>query len=100
MSHPVFDVHLAGGQFLHIADVGPLPPNLAVTSIRPVGDRLAATVRNIGPRAREARVRLVLDGRAAGEMPVSIGAGRITMTTFWPVCTPTPVARTEVLRVR
>src|SRR5687768_17261199 len=33
-------------------------------------------------------------------MPVSMAAGRITMTTFSPVCRPTPVARTELFRVR
>src|SRR5258706_10217859 len=43
-----------------------------------------------------------LPGRSERQktMPVSIGAGRSTMTTFWPVCTPTPVARTTLLRVR
>ena len=59
---------------IEVADVGPPPPNLAVTSIRPAGDRVAATVRNTGPGARDVRVRLTLDGRAAGELPVSIGA--------------------------
>src|SRR5687767_5450104 len=33
-------------------------------------------------------------------MPVSTGAGRITITTLWPVCRPTPVARTAVFKVR
>jgi hypothetical protein len=59
---------------IDVADVGPPPANLAVTSLRPAGDRVAATVRNTGPQARDVRVRLALDGRAAGEMPASIGA--------------------------
>jgi hypothetical protein len=43
-----------------------------------------------------------LPGRSERQktMPLSTGAGRSTITTFWPVWTPTPVARTEVLRVR
>jgi hypothetical protein len=67
---------------IEIADVGPPPPNLAVTSIRPAGDRIAATVRNTGPRARDVRVRLAIDGRAAGEMPVSIAADQSAEVVF------------------
>ncbi len=33
-------------------------------------------------------------------MPLSTGAGRNTIVTLWPVCSPTPVARTLDLRVR
>src|SRR5688572_12166441 len=43
-----------------------------------------------------------LPGRSVRQntMPVSMAAGRITMTTFSPVCSPTPVARTVLLSVR
>ncbi len=58
---------------IDIADVGAPPPNLAVTSMRAAGDRIVALVRNTDARARETRVRLLLDGRPAGDMPVTIG---------------------------
>ena len=43
-----------------------------------------------------------LPGRSERQktMPLSIGAGRNTIVTLLPVCRPTPVARTVVLRVR
>src|SRR2546427_8694363 len=58
---------------IDVVDVGPLPPNLAVTAIRRDADRIVASVRNTDSRARDTRVRLVLDGRPAGDIPVSIG---------------------------
>jgi hypothetical protein len=58
---------------IDVVDVGPLPPNLAVTAIRRDADRIVASVRNTDSRARDTRVRLVIDGRPAGDMPVSIG---------------------------
>lgn len=67
---------------LEVADVGEPPPNLAVTAVRPSPDRIVATVRNAGPEAREARVRLNVDGRAAGEAAASIGphqSGEVTL---------------------
>jgi hypothetical protein len=67
---------------IEIADVGPLPPNAAVTAVRPLGDRLAATVRNTGPRARDLRVRLTIDGRAAGEATAAVGPNQSADVTF------------------
>ena len=58
---------------LELADVGEPPPNLAVTSVRASPDRIVATVRNAGPEPRDARVRLDVDGRAAGEAAATIG---------------------------
>ena len=57
---------------IEVRDVGPLPDNLAVVGVRADGDRVIAAVRNAGARARETRVHLTLDGRAAGETDVSI----------------------------
>jgi hypothetical protein len=58
---------------IEIADVGPAPPNLAVSGIRTASDRVMATVRNSGDRTVNARVRLMLDGRPAGEVTAPIG---------------------------
>ena len=58
---------------LEIADVGPLPANLAVTAVRAEGDRILATISNSGAQSRETRARLTLDGRAAGETSVTMG---------------------------
>src|SRR5262249_2302227 len=38
---------------VEIADVGAMPPNLAVTAIRPLRDRVVATLHNAGPRPRD-----------------------------------------------
>ena len=57
---------------IDVADVGPPPENLAVTSIR-VGDgRVVASVRNTGGRARETRVRVAFDGQPAGDRPLTV----------------------------
>ena len=58
---------------IELADVGLPPPNLAVTAVRASRDRVVATVRNAGARAREARVELSVDGRLAGEASGAIG---------------------------
>jgi hypothetical protein len=63
---------------IDVVDVGALPPNLGITSIRRDADRVVASVRNTDSRARDTRVRLVLDGRPAGDMPVSIGPNTST----------------------
>jgi hypothetical protein len=67
---------------VQIADVGPLPANAAVTAIRPLDDRLVATVRNTGPSARDLRVRLTIDGRAAGEATAAAGPNQSADVTF------------------
>jgi Aerotolerance regulator N-terminal/von Willebrand factor type A domain len=70
------------GTTIRVADVGAMPPNLAVTSVRPLPDRVVATVRNAGPRARDARVHLRIDGRPAGDATVSLGADQSAEATF------------------
>jgi hypothetical protein len=63
---------------IEVVDVGPPLPNLAVTSVGAAGDRVVAVVRNVGPasgEAREARVRLTVDDKPAGEGSAVIGPG-------------------------
>jgi hypothetical protein len=67
---------------IEIADVGPLPPNFAVTSIGAAGGHVSASVRNADARARDARVWLTLDGRQAGETMVAIGPDAAAEVTF------------------
>jgi len=67
---------------IEVADVGALPPNLAVTAARPLPDRIVATVHNAGPRPRDARVHLQIDGRPAGEAIVSLGANQSADATI------------------
>ena len=67
---------------VQVADVGAPPPNLAVTAVRSAVDRVVATVRNAGPQAREAVVRLSIDGRAAGESRAAIGPEQISEVAF------------------
>lgn len=62
-------------QPVEIADVGPLPTNLAVTAMRSSGDRIVATVRAHGGGARDVHVRLTVDGAPAGEATARV-AGR------------------------
>jgi hypothetical protein len=59
---------------LELADVGPPPPNFAVVGARAAGDRVIAVVRNTADEARDARVRLTLDGRPGGEAVVAVDA--------------------------
>jgi aerotolerance regulator-like protein/VWA domain-containing protein len=58
---------------VEIADVGPPPPDLAVTALRAEGEGFVASVRNSGDRPRSTRARLTLDGRAAAEAAATIG---------------------------
>jgi hypothetical protein len=67
---------------IEIADVGTAPANLAVMAVRFVKDRIVATVRNAGPDAREARVRLTIDDRPAGEGSSTIGPGQTADVTL------------------
>jgi len=67
---------------IEVADVGASPPNLAVTAIRASGDRVVASIRNAGPRAREARVELNVDGRLAGEAGAAIGPNQTADVTL------------------
>jgi len=70
------------GTTIRVADVGPMPPNLAVTAVRPLPDRVVATVHNAGPKPRDARVHLTIDNRAAGDATVSLGANQSADATF------------------
>jgi hypothetical protein len=58
---------------LEIADVGPAPPNLAVTAIRAGADRIVASVRNSGGTSRTTRARLTIDNRRAADATVTVG---------------------------
>jgi Aerotolerance regulator N-terminal/von Willebrand factor type A domain len=57
---------------IEIADVGPPPPNLAVTAIH-AGDRIVASVRNSGDRSRTTRARLTIDNNPAADVAVTVG---------------------------
>ena len=70
------------GTTIEVADVGAMPPNLAVTSIRPLADRIVATVYNGGARARDARVHLVVDNRPAVDATVPLGPHQSAEATF------------------
>lgn len=74
---------------LEVADIGPPPDNLAVTSLRPLGDRVVATVRNSSAASLDVRVQLVAGsgvtvatGRPAGEQRMRIGGAEYAELTF------------------
>jgi hypothetical protein len=70
------------GTTIVVADVGPMPPNLAVTAVRPLADRIVATVHNGSARARDARVHLVIDSRPAVDATVPLGPNQSAEATF------------------
>jgi hypothetical protein len=70
------------GTTIQVADVGAMPPNLAVTAVRVLTDRVVATVHNGSGRARDARVHLTIDKRPAGDATVSLGADQSSEATF------------------
>src|SRR5260370_91034 len=70
------------GAKIEVVDVGELPPNLAVTSVRAQPDRVVATVRNAGPRARDARLHLTIDDRPAGDATVPLAPNPSAGATF------------------
>ena len=70
------------GTRIEVADVGAAPPNLAVTAVRALADRVVASVHNGGDRPRDARVHLAIDGRAAGEAVVPLGPNQSGDATF------------------
>jgi hypothetical protein len=70
------------GTTIAVADVGALPPNLAVTAVRPLADRIVATLHNAGPRPRDARVHLTIDNRPPVDAVVSLGANQSADATF------------------
>jgi hypothetical protein len=75
-------VSVPGSTTIEIVDTGPLPDNLAVVALAATPDRLVASIRNTGARQREARARLTLDDRPAGESVVAIGPGSLAEVSF------------------
>jgi hypothetical protein len=67
---------------IEVADVGALPPGLAVTAVRPLDDRLVATIHNTATRPRDVRVRLAIDNRPEGEATISIGPNQSAEAAF------------------
>jgi hypothetical protein len=67
---------------IEVLDVGEPPPNFAMVSVRPLPDRLVATVRNAAPRARDARLHLTIDGRPSGDVTVSVAANQSAEALF------------------
>jgi hypothetical protein len=62
------------GTRVEIRDVGALPENLAVTSLRVDSDRVIATIRNTGARGRQVRARLSIAGKQAADASVTVDA--------------------------
>ena len=83
------------GTRIEVADVGAPPPNLAVTAVRPLADRVVASIHNGGDRPRDARVHLAIDGRAAGDAVVPLGPNQSSDATF----AGTPRGAAAVVRV-
>lgn len=63
-------------------DVGEPVPNLAVIGARRGENGIVATIRNAGSAAREARLRLVIDGAPSAEATVAVGANQSTDVVF------------------
>jgi len=70
------------GTTIEVADIGAMPPNLAVTGIRALSDRVVATVHNSGARARDARVHLAIDDRPPTTVTVPLGPNQSADATF------------------
>jgi len=59
---------------VEVRDVGALPENLTIESLRADGGRVVASIRSNAGRTRDVRVRLTVDGRAAAETTVTVAA--------------------------
>jgi len=70
------------GATIEVVDVGPPPPNLAVVAVQSSGDRVVATIHNAGPRSRDARVHLAIDGRAVGDTTVTLAPNQSADAVF------------------
>ena len=70
------------GTTIEVADIGAMPPNLSVTGIRALSDRVVATVHNSGARARDARVHLAIDDRPPTTVTVPLGPNQSADATF------------------
>jgi aerotolerance regulator-like protein/VWA domain-containing protein len=62
---------LPPGFDLRIEDIGPPPPNLAVTAVRRDGDRLVASLRNTAAQQRGGELRAARDGRVVSSAKFS-----------------------------
>ncbi len=75
-------VSVPEGTTIQIVDLGAMPPNLAVTSVRTAGDRIVAAVYNGGGVARDVRAHISIDGRSAGDATTTVAAGQTADVTF------------------
>ena len=83
-------VSLPASARIDIADVGAPPENFAVTAVRIAGDRVVASIRNAGAKARDARVSLNVsaatgNGAAAAkvaETTIPVGAQQAAEVSF------------------
>jgi Aerotolerance regulator N-terminal/von Willebrand factor type A domain len=73
---------LAAGVEVRVADVGDGGDNLAVVGVERSPTGVIAVLRNTGSREREARVRLVVDGRDAAASRVRVTPGATTDVAF------------------
>jgi hypothetical protein len=83
---------------LEIADVGPAPPNLAVTALRADGDRIGASVWNSGETSRTTRARLTLDNKPAADAAVTVGP-RASVEVEFPGGASGPAASTAAVAI-
>ncbi len=67
---------------IDVTDVGAVPPGVSVTAVRPLEDRLVATVRNTSPRSRDVRVHLTIDNRPVGDAAISVGPNQSSEAAF------------------
>jgi hypothetical protein len=67
---PALDPGLA----LECLDLGPPPPNLAVTAVRADAGRIVASIRNTGPASRNGALRVEVDGRIAATASYAVAA--------------------------
>ena len=76
------DAQLPADVRLEIVDIGPAPPNFAVIAATASRERIVAVVRNSASEPRDARLRLTVDGRPAGEALVGVDAGQTADATL------------------
>lgn len=70
------DAQLPSAVRLEVVDIGAPPPNFAVIGATASGERIVAVVRNSAEEPRDARLRLTVDGRPAGEAMVGLDPGQ------------------------
>ncbi|PWT81475.1 MAG: hypothetical protein C5B57_10350 [Blastocatellia bacterium] len=67
---------------IELADVGPPPPNLAVTALSIEGERIVASIHNSADETRETRVAVTLDGRPGSDQTTTIAANGSAIVDF------------------